>query len=395
MNLPWFTYRNIQFKAVHRRALRSASSGVSGSIEWKWLATYAVLTIFWPSIVALYSLEGLLQVSRRAQTTPVSRVKQCYQLFWLGLRKNLAPKTYYGNCLWKLPHDDLDGVIQHTELLKILARQRIRGTAESNILDRKTDLCRKLAQNNIDATATRAMINTNTSLDKIEGHLNSFAVGSRLFLKYDCGFGGVGAESWTRADLDLWKFLEQGLSTSELSKRISKKAVSGELLLQDFLLNHRNVQGLSNGALCTLRLVTFSDGSSDPIPMAAVWRMPRGNMIVDNFSSGGIAAGVLPTGILTAGRSQSEPWLDVVHHPDTGSLIQGQRLVFFEEARALASDCHKLFSDVPSVGWDIAITNTGPTVIEANSQWGGTVLQVAHRQPLLKLHPAMPRCLTA
>jgi glutathione synthase/RimK-type ligase-like ATP-grasp enzyme len=58
-------------------------------------------------------------------------------------------------------------------------------------------------------------------------------------------------------------------------------------------------------------------------------------------------------------------WLDT--HPDTGAKIVGRKLPLWEETKALAVQAHRAFADRVLVGWDIAIANEGPVVVEGNS----------------------------
>jgi hypothetical protein len=90
---------------------------------------------------------------------------------------------------------------------------------------------------------------------------------------------------------------------------------------------------------------------------------------VDNIHAGGLACGVdLDGGRL---RPASDLGADArlgwhQSHPTTGAQIEGTRLPFWPELKALAIDAHRAFADRVFVGWDIAIAGDGPIVVEGN-----------------------------
>ncbi len=105
--------------------------------------------------------------------------------------------------------------------------------------------------------------------------------------------------------------------------------------------------------------------------VSAVFRMSiGGNRTVDNLHAGGIASGVdLDTGALSSasnlGMDAKIGWLD--RHPDTRVTIVGRKLPLWQETKDLAVKAHRAFDDRVLVGWDIAITDDGPVVVEGNS----------------------------
>jgi hypothetical protein len=56
----------------------------------------------------------------------------------------------------------------------------------------------------------------------------------------------------------------------------------------------------------------------------------------------------------------------VRHHPTTGAPIRGKRLPCWDEVKQLAVRAHGAFRPRVLIGWDIAITNEGPVIIEGN-----------------------------
>ena len=157
-------------------------------------------------------------------------------------------------------------------------------------------------------------------------------------------------------------------------------------IVEEFIVQHPEIQKLSVNAVNTIRIVTIF--TQEDIPgvekdkvhfLYAGLRMALGKSYVDNFSSGGIIAAVnLETGIIeTDGvRSYNEIF---VKHPDTGTVIKGFQIPYFKESKEIVEAMCVAGRGLPSyVGWDIAITENGPIVIEANPSPGTEVLQLPY-----------------
>ncbi|MBQ9313965.1 MAG: hypothetical protein IJ220_03030 [Clostridia bacterium] len=84
---------------------------------------------------------------------------------------------------------------------------------------------------------------------------------------------------------------------------------------------------------------------------------------IDNWSSGGFAANInINTGIADTAQKKSS----INSYND---ISKGVIIPYFEDAKQIAIKAHGLFSDMKSIGWDIAITNEGPKLIEGNNDW--------------------------
>jgi hypothetical protein len=145
----------------------------------------------------------------------------------------------------------------------------------------------------------------------------------------------------------------------------------------------------SPNALPSVRVVTvFAEDA--PRILFACLKIPVGTSISDNFSDGAggnLLAGIdIETGVLTAARgSLRRDWPVMVSretHPDTGHLITGSRLPLWDSIAELALRAQASVPRFKSVGWDIAPTESGVVLVEANSGYDMSVLQVAHQRGL-------------
>jgi hypothetical protein len=71
-------------------------------------------------------------------------------------------------------------------------------------------------------------------------------------------------------------------------------------------------------------------------------------------------------------------------HPLTRARIEGHRITEFGAAVRLALAAHAIFPDILSVGWDVAILDDGPTIVEGNIAWCPELMQQVHQRMLLR-----------
>ncbi len=144
-------------------------------------------------------------------------------------------------------------------------------------------------------------------------------------------------------------------------------------LLQQRVVQHPALAALYPASINTLRIVTVRDGATVRHFSMPVLRTGVGGGVVDNWIAGGLLVVVdAATGRL---RGPGRSIRGVVHerHPDTGVVFDGHAIPHFDASLQL---CLRLHGDIPelhSIGWDIAITADGPTVIEGNHNWSGAL----------------------
>lgn len=209
-----------------------------------------------------------------------------------------------------------------------------------------------------------------------------------LFVKPADGRGGFGAERWSFEGEGRWRDHGGAVRTAaELLEELRRRSLGGEAcIVQPRLVNHLETADLSNGALSTVRILTIEDERGGFEATHAVLRMAVGtNTTVDNFHAGGIAAKVdLQTGELglatDIGLRPDCGWCE--SHPDTHARILGRVLPFWPETLALVQRAHAAFSDRVLIGWDVAILQDGPVIIEGNSGADVDIVQRTHGEPL-------------
>ena len=104
--------------------------------------------------------------------------------------------------------------------------------------------------------------------------------------------------------------------------------------------------------------------------------MGAGDSFVDNLHSNGIIADVdVNTGeVITDGVDFKNTVFK--RHPDTGEPIKGFKIPYFEEMKTMIEEAGDEIEGY--YGWDVAIGEKGPVIIEVNTNAGPTALQAAY-----------------
>jgi glutathione synthase/RimK-type ligase-like ATP-grasp enzyme len=144
-----------------------------------------------------------------------------------------------------------------------------------------------------------------------------------------------------------------------------------DAILTGFVRQAGYAQAIFPGALNTIRFLMLRDDAGAPIAAAAIHRFGTARSApVDNFSAGGLVAKVdLETGHLSEAISIAPGNRVVRHtaHPDTQSPIAGVIVPHWQGVIDLVQALGRAFPYLAYVGWDIAVTDDGPVVIEGNA----------------------------
>jgi hypothetical protein len=162
------------------------------------------------------------------------------------------------------------------------------------------------------------------------------------------------------------------------------KAHPHAYLLQERLRPHPALAALVGGpTLCTARVVTIVALDGTPRIIAAMFKIQPGTTGVDNLDRGAVGCWVDPdSGTLSEGRTRSADG-EVTRVPGTERTFVGFRLPHWTEVKQVALKAAAAFPWARAIGWDIAITEGGPVLIEGNERWGTTGVQMLAPHGLL------------
>ncbi len=165
---------------------------------------------------------------------------------------------------------------------------------------------------------------------------------------------------------------EVRLDGNNAQEVIIKLFKAGYILFESFVDQHLVLNHINPKSVNTIRIVTFVNDQKQVEVWVAIIRFGW-NTSIDNFSNGGLSSNVnLYTGLIDNLAKVRDPFTKerYAHHPVTGNPITGVQVPFWKETIELVKRAASEVPGVRTVGWDIAITPTGPTLIEGNDNWG-------------------------
>jgi len=158
-----------------------------------------------------------------------------------------------------------------------------------------------------------------------------------------------------------------------------------KLLFEKKIEQHHLLRRIYPESVNTIRIDTLRCVSGKLVMSGALLRVGKGGRKVDNWSGpqGGIAIAIdLEKGCLN--RGGYDYFLnEYPSHPDSGFSFDNTIIPFWKELLGVVRQTANLFPQANSIGWDIAITEKGPIIIEANTDYGITSLQTTNG-PYLK-----------
>lgn len=174
-------------------------------------------------------------------------------------------------------------------------------------------------------------------------------------------------------------------SHSEDALRAAYEEISSldEGIVESFIVQHHEMAKLSKNSVNTIRVVSIMTHDKkkgiEPDEVHILYaglRMGRGESVLDNLHAGGLIAGIdMKTGIVdTAGVDYENNVYE--KHPDTGQMIRGFEIPFFDQILEMIKKAGKEAEGY--FGWDVAITESRPILIEANTSPGAGILQIPY-----------------
>lgn len=202
-----------------------------------------------------------------------------------------------------------------------------------------------------------------------------------FIVKPATGQGGKGIHVYRRQGKDSFLCQKQSVTADEMVRRIVTDEWYGTCLIQELARNHPSYQAISgSNALECLRVLTARTRSRGIQVYSTEARFTVDvNAEVDNFQ-GGRSGNILCKVANDTGKIQDAFIFDttkvtyrhISHHPNTQHPLVGWAVPEFNAAHAAAIRAHTSMASFAIIGWDIAITERGPIIIEGNHLWGGS-----------------------
>lgn len=207
-------------------------------------------------------------------------------------------------------------------------------------------------------------VNTKISFAEFKKKFNN----TRIIYKPLDGNRGIGVQGYELNDENIQAVYDELM-----------KFPSG--VVEEYVVQHPEMSKLAPSSVNTIRVVTISDykkpvtpdGKHMDIAYTAL-RIGGGSSIVDNFHSGGMCAAIdMETGTLVTDAADMQGNV-FEYHPVTGVKIKGFQIPRFQEVLDMVTEACNEHKISGYLGWDIAVTEKGPVLIEINLRPGVVLL---------------------
>ena len=227
--------------------------------------------------------------------------------------------------------------------------------------------------------------NTPVSPARID-ELISQSTAAKIFVKPSFGLGGKGIMVFGRKGENA--FADE--AGDKLTAAYFRDTVrDGFYVVQEGVLQNSEMSGLYPHSVNTFRIVTECIKGESRIVYSLI-RMGRGGKQVDNASSGGLYIKIDPASGILHDYAFSHNRIKFDVHPDTGFIFNNAKIKHWEEVKDFILLVSKKFREIKYLGWDVAISEEGPLIIEINNgpdieliqDFYGGIRQDMHVEPL-------------
>lgn len=177
-----------------------------------------------------------------------------------------------------------------------------------------------------------------------------------LFLKTPFDHGGHNMERVATKDIK---------DVKALYERLMK---SGGYTIEEGVKQHPKMYQLAPNSINTVRTGTNIDAQGNVHVVYMVLRCSASDKFMDNASLGGIWTILDEEGTIVNPMFSNLPTMKIYEkHPVTGFPFVGFQVPFIPELKELVTEAALRVPGCRCVGWDIAISEDGPVIIEGNS----------------------------
>lgn len=136
--------------------------------------------------------------------------------------------------------------------------------------------------------------------------------------------------------------------------------------VEEYIIQHKDIARLNPGAVSIVRFYSVVSPEASylfaPVLTAAI------NKDISNGCQDALTAMIdIRTGEVITDAVDQNNLTDHAVHPVTGVPFKGLRIPYWQETLEMMRKAVPLASKISNIGWDVAITDNGPLIIEANT----------------------------
>lgn len=166
------------------------------------------------------------------------------------------------------------------------------------------------------------------------------------------------------------------VSTDEKAVAVFEKIKSSGLdyLAEEIFDQTGVLHEINPSCLNTVRIFTLNDGENVYLMCAGV-RIGGGTSIVDNIHSGGMVCELEKTTGTIIGPGYNLLGQRFVRHPLTNKLLPGNVIPQWDKVLSVVKQAASIMPSIGHCAWDVAVSETDVTLIEANDQGNFDLIQ--------------------
>ncbi len=139
-------------------------------------------------------------------------------------------------------------------------------------------------------------------------------------------------------------------------------------VLEEIIIQSEDMSRFNPDSVNTVRFATFRGKNGTVTPLFSFFRIGRSGSLVDNIHSGGLFASVdIDTGLVKT-LAMDPSGHKFVTHPDSGMQVIGFMIPKWDELKEITVRAAEVLKDIPYLSWDLALTDNGWALVEANSK---------------------------
>ncbi len=299
------------------------------------------------------------------------------EVFYLTVKYKELPKHYFSRYLFKKnspsPTNFLPNKFLYT-LKKKFNRERDRDVLENKLffdlffqqykipLPRNVMFCNK------------TIFTINGASKKVTSFGEFMTLLREAFLKIEGDSLIIKKTSWSYGGDHIYKVVRQDLDLEpDNLKPLYSEVIQSGYLFQETVKQHPELQRLNSSCLNTIRFDTFIDANGNVEIISAYLRTNIKGHHADNERSGGCEISIdLATGRLKKFGTLTLKFNGLKRltiHPVSAVVFEDFLIPYFSAAMELTLRIAGYIPALRLVGWDVAISESGPVVVEGNSDY--------------------------
>ena len=273
---------------------------------------------------------------------------------------------------------DVADYIPHHYLNRFMAK--VNPLEARGLVSDKLEFERRLRAIGLPTTQTLFVISANQRIQDWDGGDVSFEAFVEDLESRECFDYFIKPKNGVRAQGILPIQIRDGLILDNNNQTLDQAAFFERLygsnqyesfLVQKKLQQHSRFDEIYDGCINTLRIITFTEGDRVTID-GSMLSMGPSDSGLDSWSNGGLIVCVDPESgrfVDSGRRKPSKGGGNFEQHPTSGFRFDQGSVPFWQELRETLARGALALRPLSSLGWDVAITEEGPALIEANDDW--------------------------